>query len=1334
MTLELLIGSPLSWKPSKMSQFLSESSDYLKEAGACKYFKKTLDAAGADARLWEPYQNWGDLLGKEHYLILVSFAIQKTGHVNTRSVTELLNLIRNKYVHTKEFTDEQRQKLGWFEKTDDGWVFVERYWAQYWTSRFPKLLSFLWATFAEVRQGGKLQKFYPAYLEPYSGIQRVTPKLFREQLDTALSYQRNQGNYLKALIFSIDIIPFLIIMLVGNLVARFTSTGLDPTSAPLTLEFLTLSSKALSEFLDKSSRLEISVLQNVISFTWDGGVSNQMTNYELDQLAPCQNLKKILVCSSLSDIADPVTTATFFKKISPGQCKKTELFIISKHAEKEGIQGIVDRAQKELSTKLNEKCLNWNELNSSTKTSVLQQSKLVLQFDGMPWEKTVMLKDLVSPKKQAQSPLLSKLEGDILTQLLMNKRAVIFGKGEVPTLPPYYVQHGLQRKNTDPTPANQQREPVRDVVILINFPPEVRNYFENKPYENLKLSQLYDLTADIESNPKCQIFVIEKVTNVAEVLATLKPKETQHLFLFESTGGLCYQKILLNSSSKVVLRTNINEIVQSLGRREIRFPNEPVLVISDHPRTGKSLKLKSIAAQSISSCETGDRLIIQTTASELYVLLCEQTDPKNWFAEEEKQYAMIPVLCDLLCSSQFEKEVLKILLENHTRVELFLDGADEVIGERAARSMLLGALKSLPPLKCIRCWFACNKTRFDKQLVGKLPCLEYSIQPYTKTDQINLLVAYWQWKLNSKTVVKPVPSSAALRRFAKKCLKSDAELCSSPLQLHRLGEKMEEQVLTGKLKNIEMDGSLDLANRSFTSMMTMLKSSICSDSATSNHMQDLLVDLMLTTVTFFAIKLLFGNKYAEKFRTRLTDDRPCFGKFCAGLVDSGIILSVEPEITFAHRNFAEVFVTDFVVHVLLSTEKNVFAALIPREDPDFQELLENEMFLAAPETELDEEQLFFDSNVKHYELLFLMNAWAKNHIDLALNSMSPALKTIYTAISLKLDTDSANYDIPTLQACAPVFAQVFKENFQGLLCVLLLSENQRRGMFHGCVSSHWLAEAKSFILGNVGVEPAKWAELRSSTSQKYGILHMLINGLAVVDSFESDPEGDKLLEFAAFVLEQDPGQLEVRDVNGNTPLLFLFKIFFAYDYCDVGKRFLDWLLDAGANVNAVDSQNNTILHVDSAEYEVQKDNEFLCEWAENYFDYLEMWANELEASKVNDCAIINVVNVDGDTPLLSAVRFFGEFMLELEGVQVFKLLGSDFNARDKDGNSALHIAIGKEFEVDFVKELIEAGADPRICNGEGMNVLHLAERQQNVELVELLTKTYKMGSGARDCK
>ena len=118
------------------------------------------------------------------------------------------------------------------------------------------------------------------------------------------------------------------------------------------------------------------------------------------------------------------------------------------------------------------------------------------------------------------------------------------------------------------------------------------------------------------------------------------------------------------------------------------------------------------------------------------------------------------------------------------------------------------------------------------------------------------------------------------------------------------------------------------------------------------------------------------------------------------------------------------------------------------------------------------------------------------------------------------------------------------------------------------------------------------------------------------------------------------------------------------------------LLDYGANPNVTDEGKNTPLM-------------WVCGYYKSPFTGMPFFDLELAKLLVRHDANVNAVNKDGDTALLLAIKRGGS----LEMIKFLLENGANPNVTDKKGYTPLFYAVGRK-ELDVVKVLIQHDADP----------------------------------------
>jgi uncharacterized protein len=198
--------------------------------------------------------------------------------------------------------------------------------------------------------------------------------------------------------------------------------------------------------------------------------------------------------------------------------------------------------------------------------------------------------------------------------------------------------------------------------------------------------------------------------------------------------------------------------------------------------------------------------------------------------------------------------------------------------------------------------------------------------------------------------------------------------------------------------------------------------------------------------------------------------------------------------------------------------------------------------------------------------------------------------------------------------------------------------------------------------------------------------------MTVLEQFFLAIGQDRVSEVRALLAEGvSPNQQAPGEVSDITPLMSAES-----------ARMVSLLLEAGADINAVDRDGATALH-----HAVLKDQA------------LEMVPLLLPA------APIDARRADtGETPLMVARQwFFG--MDATRGRKVIELLlaaGADINARDGRGDTLLQVAAGND-QAGLVCLLLQKKADRSIRNADGRTALDIARDLGFREIVGLLSAT-----------
>ncbi|XP_008215272.1 putative ankyrin repeat protein RF_0381 [Nasonia vitripennis] len=197
------------------------------------------------------------------------------------------------------------------------------------------------------------------------------------------------------------------------------------------------------------------------------------------------------------------------------------------------------------------------------------------------------------------------------------------------------------------------------------------------------------------------------------------------------------------------------------------------------------------------------------------------------------------------------------------------------------------------------------------------------------------------------------------------------------------------------------------------------------------------------------------------------------------------------------------------------------------------------------------------------------------------------------------------------------------------------------------------------------------------------------------------------------LLEQDVSDIDVANSEGQTPLHLVLVTFnelvkssrfplgyMAYRWSLYDKMdLIELLLDYGADVNAVDANGDTILHL----LVVQRDG-FVCK--------------KIAELLLKYGADVNVANVNGDTPLHTLIGENGRLDTSCNLELVVYLLehGADVNAVNAKGETPLHLAVRNEsFSTEkLIEYLLERGAKDEVVDVNGDTPLHVLYQQDKL--------------------
>lgn len=195
-------------------------------------------------------------------------------------------------------------------------------------------------------------------------------------------------------------------------------------------------------------------------------------------------------------------------------------------------------------------------------------------------------------------------------------------------------------------------------------------------------------------------------------------------------------------------------------------------------------------------------------------------------------------------------------------------------------------------------------------------------------------------------------------------------------------------------------------------------------------------------------------------------------------------------------------------------------------------------------------------------------------------------------------------------------------------------------------------------------------------------------------------------------------KVDALDSIGKSPLLLIMPVQSQY-------KAYSSLLSHGANINQKDMYGDTVLHVATMANAPANVLDLLVKAGANVNERnkqgvtpIEIAIEQEHAEQVDffakNGADIFAEDMDGNSPLSKALDRLTPDMLKM------LVNKENVNAKDSSGNTALHIAIQKDAPIDYIKYLIDAGSDVNARNKNGDSVLFIAAGKNRRDAGDLL--------------
>jgi len=334
-----------------------------------------------------------------------------------------------------------------------------------------------------------------------------------------------------------------------------------------------------------------------------------------------------------------------------------------------------------------------------------------------------------------------------------------------------------------------------------------------------------------------------------------------------------------------------------------------VFLISDTAGMGKTTLLTHLSKQIKQKCPS------------LWVVRIDLNDHTHTLkAQKEQKIEAVEFLSQKLLKidSPFEKE----LFEQHLKegkVVVMLDGFDEICPSYETTVIhFLQALKETP----VQQLWVTTRPHLRKTLEENLQQQEqqhqqsYTLEPFTKGNQVVFLTKFWNKKLNLQGTSQQqleMYARALIEKLEQSINDRDKKFTGVPLQTRLLAEAFEQSDLSEHNLPDKFD-LLDLYKR-FTERKYNIyfeeKTKIPMSNVSAEEQRECVSKQFTEEHQCLALQMLFPREVMEIFKdNRQPEFNPQLLTRC------GIVLYINNKPHFIHRTFAEYYVADFLIDKL----------------------------------------------------------------------------------------------------------------------------------------------------------------------------------------------------------------------------------------------------------------------------------------------------------------------------------------------------------------------------------------------------------------------------------
>ena len=470
--------------------------------------------------------------------------------------------------------------------------------------------------------------------------------------------------------------------------------------------------------------------------------------------------------------------------------------------------------------------------------------------------------------------------------------------------------------------------------LKIDDPVPISNAYYEGYYIGRTLRHQVAIKRDIfnDQDVICSHVYLPKHEQEYKQICHLNPESNVHWLQEDKSGKLLWQQTqgsLETLRRYIDTETSQTYTADDLDKLLEQAKRQTVILISDTAGMGKSTVLTHLSKQIKQKfpAKWVVRVDLNDHADALNALKKKQIDKENAIEFVSKKV--------LKLKSGLEMELFKQCCEQKQKVRIIimLDGFDEI--SPGYKETVFDLLQALRQTAVEQLWVT-TRPHLREELEHKLQQLSYTLEPFSKGNQVEFLTKFWSLKdsfTETKDIGKEIEKNKLelyagylVNKLAESISDKDRQLTGIPLQTRMLAEAFDEEVkifyeptesmpeLPSKLNLLGLYERF-IERKYNIYQEEKLKASVNTEAAKEQRERDL--KSIREENQLLALKVLFTDEQVALFENK----RKCSFS-TEELTRIGIVqVSHDGKPHFIHRTFAEYYVADCLVK-LLTEEDN----------------------------------------------------------------------------------------------------------------------------------------------------------------------------------------------------------------------------------------------------------------------------------------------------------------------------------------------------------------------------------------------------------------------------